>query len=208
DDATDGSGTSNGQTSNNTSNGQTSNSTNNSTTFVEGDTDLVDYSCNDPNWTAGEASTTMVDEPECTSAQHVPEPVEIPYTDTPPACGPHRPQWGVWGEYTFLPPQRFLHNLEHGGIALLYHPCADTTLVDALRAYAQARQADDGGDFRWVLTPYPELPTAFAALAWGHRYMANTFDEGAVEAFVTDHYRNAPEDVRSDGGYDRLWLGR
>lgn len=26
--------------------------------------------------------------------------------------GPHRPAWAKYGEYTFLPIQRFLHNME------------------------------------------------------------------------------------------------
>jgi len=26
--------------------------------------------------------------------------------------GNHRPLWAVWGEYLYLPPQRWLHNLE------------------------------------------------------------------------------------------------
>ena len=201
---------SNGATSNSTSGGTSGGTTGGGTggtTFTEGDTDLVDYTCQDPGWAPGDAGDSTIDETPCDSAQHVPEPVEVTYSDNPAACGAHRPQWGKWGEYEFLPPQRYIHNLEHGGIALLYHPCADAATVDALRDYARARPADDGGDFRWVLTPAPDLPTAIAVLAWGHRYQANAVDEAAIESFVSDTYRTSSEDIGSNGSYERLWIG-
>ena len=34
-----------------------------------------------------------------------------------------------YGEYAYLPPQRWLHSLEHGAIVLLYHPCANSDQV-------------------------------------------------------------------------------
>eukprot|EP00493_Phyllostaurus_siculus_P003926 UN03942 len=40
---------------------------------------------------------------------------------TPPIVGRHRERWPKWGEYEFLPPQRWLHAIEHGGIAFLYN---------------------------------------------------------------------------------------
>lgn len=43
--------------------------------------------------------------------------------------GPHRPLWAAFGEYEFLPLQRWIHNLEHGGIVALYHPCANSDQV-------------------------------------------------------------------------------
>ena len=42
----------------------------------------------------------------------------------------------------------YLHNLEHGGIVFLYHPCAEDAVVDALRELARARPEDDTGLFR------------------------------------------------------------
>lgn len=77
--------------------------------------------------------------------------------------GPHRPAWPRFGEYTYLPPQRWLHALEvccivqmsllwevsfhkldhfvnisslifqHGGVVMLYHPCAHPLEVERLR---------------------------------------------------------------------------
>lgn len=176
--------------------------------LVPGDTDLVNYACEDADWQPGTCAEAVITEVPSVGATHVSEPDPIAYDFSPPTSGPHRPAWGAWGEYAFLPPQRYLHNLEHGGVAFLYHPCAPAETVDALRALAQAQPADEAGDFRWILTPYPDLPTAIAVVAWEWSYEAECVDADAIQEFVDAHYRMAPEDVARDGSYDRLWIGR
>lgn len=173
--------------------------------------DRVDAACQGarlpPIATCGAA---VVEQIPSRGAGHVPE-APISYVDNPPSSGDHRPAWARWGEYDYLPPQRWLHNLEHGGIALLYDPCADEATVTALGDFARARADDEGGPFRWVLTPYPGLPTRVAVVAWEWTWQAGcTAPEGgaSLEAFVTDHYRKAPEDVAADGSYTTGWIGR
>lgn len=55
--------------------------------------------------------------------------ITIRYLEQIPSIGPHRPLWARYGEYKYLPPQRWLHNVEHGAIVALYHPCADPDQV-------------------------------------------------------------------------------
>lgn len=55
--------------------------------------------------------------------------IRIQYLERIPLIGPHRPLWPKYGEYKYLPPQRWLHSIEHGAIVLLYHPCADQVQV-------------------------------------------------------------------------------
>ena len=43
-----------------------------------------------------------------------------------------RLRWALPGR--FVPAQRWLHNIEHGAIVMLYHPCTHHTLVEKLRA--------------------------------------------------------------------------
>lgn len=38
----------------------------------------------------------------------------IKYEDAVPDSGPHRPQWPTYGEYSYIPAQRWVHSLEHG----------------------------------------------------------------------------------------------
>ncbi len=151
---------------------------------------------------------------------HVRDGVPISYDDVPPSSGDHRPSWAKWGEYTYLPPQRWLHNLEHGGIVFLYDPCVPEATKDAIRAFAKAQPGDDSGPFRWVMTPFPGLPTAVAVAAWQWTWQAECLDtastplpaEGAnrtsLSTFITEHYRKAPEDVAVDGSYATDWIGR
>ena len=171
-----------------------------------GDTDMIDYACTGPTPQPGACLDPLTAYVESVGAAHVSEPEPISYEYDPPSSGPHRPNWAKWGEYEYLPPQRWLHNLEHGGVALLYDPCADDAVVDSLREFARARPDDDGGVFRWVLTPYPGLDTVWAAVTWENVLSGDCFDGAAIGAFVDAWYRTAPE--ARDGSYDRLWLGR
>ncbi len=142
---------------------------------------------------------------------HVPDGTPIVYEDMPPSSGDHRPSWARWGEYSFLPQQRWLHNLEHGGIAFLYDPCASEAVVTALREVARAMAADESGAARWVLSPYPGLPTGVAVVAWEWTWQAECVDagnQGTLQSFITEHYRKAPEDVAVDGSFANGWIGR
>jgi hypothetical protein len=107
-----------------------------------------------------------------------------------------------------MPPQRYIHNLEHGGITFLYNPCASQEIIDSLRLLACSKADDDGGPFRWILTPYVGLPTNIAVVAWEWSYTNNCFDYQGIIDFIDDHYRNAPEDFYYNGSYDTLYLGK
>jgi hypothetical protein len=163
--------------------------------------------CENSDWAPGECATGTTTEQTAESANHVEEPQEITYDDSPPTGGAHRPEWAKWGEYDYLSPERWVHNLEHGGVVFLYNPCADDGLVDDLRSVITA-QVWPGGDFRYILTPYPGLDSAVAVVSWGWLYEAECVDEGEIEVFIGDHYRTAPEDVSADGQFDDGWLGR
>lgn len=142
------------------------------------------------------------------SANHVSPPEVIEYADFPPAGGNHRPFWGRWGEYASVGPEVYVHNLEHGGMALLYPPDAPPDDVQTLREWARLQDAQNGGTFRWILTPLEGLQTPFAAVTWGWVYSADCVDVDGLNAFRDAHYRKAPEDVGSDGAFSDNYIGR
>lgn len=142
------------------------------------------------------------------SAAHVPEGTPIDYPSDPPLAGPHRGQWAKWGAYDYLPATRYLHNLEHGGLAILHDPCLDDAGREALLAWVRAQPADETGAFRWVMTPWPGLGATVAVLAWGEGLFTDCLDGSALDAFLGDHYRNAPEDLPFDGAYQAGWRSR
>jgi hypothetical protein len=125
---------------------------------------------------------------QITSALHVTGKVE--YTDPPPAGGPHNSCWGNWGvQDTELPPERWVHNLEHGGVVFLYH-CEEAcdADVESLKALVAAHP-------RTILTSYAQLPTRFAVVAWGHRIESDCVDAQAFEAFYDEHFDRGPESI-------------
>lgn len=172
------------------------------------DPDRVDATCGGVPRVPGVCAAGAVTQQASRGAQHIPLPTPISYEDSPPSTGNHRPYWAKWGEYSYLGPQVWLHNLEHGGIAFLYDPCAPSALVDELRVFAQGQPEDDTGPFRWILSPYPGLPTPVAAVAWGWTWAAECVHLDSLEDFVVERYRQAPEDLDWDGSYSTGWLAK
>lgn len=172
----------------------------------ESEDDIIDYSCQGESYPLN-CQPQIIHEPS-DGAGHYSNPIGLCYDENPPSSGPHRPMWGKWGEYEFMPPQRYIHNLEHGGIALLYNPCVDEATIDSLRTFACTRPDDDGGPFRWILTPYVGLPTNIAVVAWEWTYLNDCYDADGISEFVDAHYRNAPEDFYYNGSYDTLYIGK
>ncbi len=168
--------------------------------------DLVDANCQDLDWKAPQMPAAVSKAVTSSGADHVWLPTAITYTEKPPTSGPHRPSWAKWGEYSYLPPQRWLHNMEHGGITFLYHPCAGPEIREKLLKYAK-NATPSAGDLLWTLTPYPDLPAAAAAVAWGHVMLAETVTHTDLDAFVESYHRKGPEALGMTGQYELNWVG-
>lgn len=141
--------------------------------------------------------------PPLYEAEHACMHTQIHYHNIIPTFGTHRPTWPKYGEYKFVPKQRWLHNLEHGAVVMLYHPCAHPILVNHLRHIVVNCL------YRHIITPY-NLPIdrPFALVTWGHYYAFNdpiTNERGAVE-FILKHAKHAPEQMSRDGIYDHALL--
>jgi hypothetical protein len=115
---------------------------------------------------------------------------ELIYDDHPPSGGTHSECWADFGIYEAeLKTGRWVHNLEHGGVTLLYRcedGCPDE--VAALKAFVQTHP-------RTILTPYARLPTRFAVVAWEYRLLNDCLDLPAFEQFYSDHFNKAREDI-------------
>lgn len=115
----------------------------------------------------------------------------IDYADTPPASGDHNGRcWSDWGVIeSGVPPERWVHNLEHGGVVFLYR-CDDGCDADQkqLRELVNAHP-------RTLMTSYSQLPTRFAAISWGVRLLSDCLDREAFEAFYSMHVAHGREDI-------------
>ncbi len=139
-----------------------------------------------------------IDSPGNDGQIHVIEPTPVSYAHNPPASGNHWPLWDTsWGTYpTPLPRERWVHNLEHGGVVLLYNcpdGCADD--VAQLKAIKNGMRPDRYNEVRIIITPDPLMPRRFAAVAWGFRWQGDSLDTGVAQCFIAARYDRAPESV-------------
>lgn len=135
----------------------------------------------------------------------------IVYLTNPPASGPHYPIWAHWGAWPNLPRGYWVHNLEHGGVALLYNcpagACEATR--DALIAASRTIPMDpacvptdaEPATVRVVITNDSEITTPIAGAAWGWLYAADCVDAASIRSFYARHAGMATENFCSDGFY-------
>jgi hypothetical protein len=132
--------------------------------------------------------------------QHVAEGSPIQYKSVPPTSGPHYPapkDWGVFDQAVV--PGYWVHNLEHGGVVLLYNcpsGCPDVVSVgqDAFKTFPK----DKYGEVKLVVTPYSGLPDGVevAAVAWQYAKLYHgDFNRENFLAFYNGHIDRSPEDV-------------
>jgi len=98
-----------------------------------------------------------------------------------PTHGPHRPQFPTFGEYSFIPPQRWLHSIEHGAVVMLYHPCAPEELVDQLRKIVV------GCLRKHIIAPstrFTSKKRPLTLVAWLCRLTMATVNQKEVENFI------------------------
>lgn len=129
---------------------------------------------------------------------HVPEPTPVSYAANPPASGPHWPMWQEpWGAYPAgVPRERWVHNLEHGGIVLAYNcPAGCDDVVAALTAIRQGTPPDHFGEQRLLVVPDALMPHRVAAIAWGWRWQSESVDDNGIRCFVGARYDRAPESI-------------
>uniref|UniRef100_A0A7G3AEP2 Putative conserved secreted protein n=1 Tax=Lutzomyia longipalpis TaxID=7200 RepID=A0A7G3AEP2_LUTLO len=135
--------------------------------------------------------------PTAYSAPHRCMGVNITYPENIPTFGPHRALWPQYGEYLYVPVQRWIHSLEHGAIVALYHPCAHEGLTKKLKSLVKACL------FRHIITPSerltPERP--FALVAWGKSMEMSVIEDGLVREFIRDNALRGPEMTHRDGQY-------
>jgi hypothetical protein len=114
----------------------------------------------------------------------------------PPTNGPHYGVAAIFGSYNDeIEPARLVHNLEHGGIFILYGDEVPDSTVKELEAFY------DGHKTGTIIAPLARLGDQFALGAWvaaggdakGHLAKCKTFDDGAVSSFFRAFQFLGPE---------------
>jgi hypothetical protein len=114
----------------------------------------------------------------------------------PPTTGPHYGIAAIFGTYEDeLEIARVVHNLEHGGIYILYGDEVPEETVDRLRDFYDSHQTGT------VMAPLNRLGDEFAVGAWvvdgdtdnGFLAKCKEFDEGALSSFFDSLQFRGPE---------------
>ena len=134
------------------------------------------------------------------------DPSTVPtYKFYPPASGPHYSAQGVapvdWQTIDTLQEGQYIHNLEHGGIAILYN-CPSgtdcTTLKNSLENYVRnlAPAEPTYNEVKFVLSPYSKGMTKRVALvAWDYIEFLDGYDQAEITRFYENHVNHGPEQI-------------
>ena len=125
-------------------------------------------------------------------AAHVPEGQPVVYNTNPPTSGNHWASTAAWGIYNEPPPdEQLVHNLEHGGIIVSYHPeqIDDNTLNQLRRQVRRLSRRNP----RIILTPRESLSVPIALTAWGFLKELDSYDPDRIDNFYDVHIAQGPE---------------
>lgn len=114
--------------------------------------------------------------------------------ENPPTGGPHCPSPTACRTWTVEQPIcNWVHNLEHGHVALLYNcpgGCADvTSALDGFRNQAKA----SAGVARALVTPDSTLPKKVGVVVWGYSWIGDEVNEDAIRCVMAHQDEEAPE---------------
>ncbi|MBZ0292156.1 MAG: DUF3105 domain-containing protein [Anaerolineae bacterium] len=111
--------------------------------------------------------------------QHSEAPVNYP--QTPPAGGVHYPVWQNCGVYQQpVRNELAVHSLEHGAVWITYNPGLAASEVDMLRNLTQQSS-------HRLLSPYPGLPSAIVAAAWGYQLKLDRAEDPRLKQFLRQY---------------------
>ncbi len=129
---------------------------------------------------------------------HIPEGSPTPaYNSNPPSSGPHYPSPAAWGiKDTAEADQRYVHNLEHGGVWITYKPDLPADQIAKLKEVAQGLPRDPQfNEVKIIMSARPANTSPISLVAWTYTYDLPTVDQAKITQFYNDHVNQGPEVV-------------
>lgn len=120
------------------------------------------------------------------------EDLHPPYNSNPPTSGWHVKDPAPWGMSDKpIPDEIQVHNLEHGGILIQYHPSIDAATKRKLEQTVKKFKS------KVLLAPRERLDRDIALTAWTYldKFDAPQFDECRIMGFIQAHVNKGPEVV-------------
>ena len=135
---------------------------------------------------------------ESQGQEHIQEGTEHPpYNSVPATSGWHYPQplapvsWGIHS--SFIPEEKRIHNLEHGGISITYNcPEGFDDVISELEDIVK-RARDE--NMKVLLSPYPGTERKITLTSWTFIESFDGYDKDKIIDFIYSHHNspNAPE---------------
>ena len=133
---------------------------------------------------------------------HILRPARASYKHSPPSSGNHYSDTGAprpWAPYKdALLPEEWIHNLEHGGIVLVY-TCdsdCDTQFAAAQQVAQNLPPETKFHEIKFLSTPYVgSMPKKFALLAWDKEQDMDSMDVPTITAFYNAYVDHGREDL-------------
>jgi hypothetical protein len=130
--------------------------------------------------------------------RHVAQGRELSPRNRPPSSGIH---YGGTSRYsvsaTPIPPGNWIHNLEHGGVVILYRCDGEQACAEAASRVrtevGNVARAGAFGQVKIVGSPYQDMETPFTAVAWGRTLPLDEFDPEQLLAFYDRYVDRGPE---------------
>ena len=129
--------------------------------------------------------------------QHVAQGSPITYRNRPPSSGDHYDQPAGYGFFQRdIPTGNWVHDLEHGGIVVLYRPdlCDQGCQSQLQETYNSAPSSQlFPGTRKMLVAPYQDMDHAVAAVAWNWVDEMDAVDKDRILAFYRAHVDRGPE---------------
>lgn len=121
-----------------------------------------------------------------------------PYSSEPASSGPHYANAQApapWGVYTQeVPEEVFLHNEEHGGVAITYKPDLPKDQLEKLQAlFASPYSNKDFSPSKAIVTPRSKNTKAIELASWTWTLSLDQYDEATIIKFYLQHVGKSPE---------------
>lgn len=142
---------------------------------------------------------------------HLSPPAKVTYKHDPPtsgchySLGPPNPAPVAAGDYNHaLAPEYWVHNLEHGYVAVLYNcPSGCDSDFQQLRAWRKKLSPDPQGQScqppigyaKVIVLPWTSMQPKFAAVSWDYYDPMPKLDIAEIQRFYDNHNGHAPESV-------------
>ena len=149
-----------------------------------------------------QSNIQMGDEIADEGREHVAIGTPVTYQHNPPASGTHFPQAQPYGVYDAPVLEGFwVHNLEHGGVVLLFacdgDACKQT--ADQIRPLFEKLPKSRWDNVKFVAVPYTktdsQMTTPFMLVAWDRQLPLQTLDESIIQTFYKAYVDKGPENV-------------